>query len=283
MRKLLAALLGVAAAALPAVASSETNPTVNANVKPGSSGGIYGPEYEWSPSHTTAVAGGAVTFATNTPDVPHGIVWSSAVKPACDKSVPVDGESASNWSGACRFAQPGTYSYYCAVHGLAMSGTVTVAAGSTTTTQSTPPGGATNPSTTTPVTPGESGPQPASGSPLQGSVSKAVALASSQHGKSVRGAVKVSHAGAGGRLVVELLARSAASLARTGHQAAGVRVGRLVRSSLHAGTVSFTVALSARAKRALARHRRLALTVKLAIRPVHGAAVTVTRGVVLHA
>ncbi len=62
-----------------------------------------------------------------------------------------------------------------------------------------------------------------------------------------------------------------------------LRVGRLVRSSLKAGSVSFSVPLSAKGKASLRRHRHLALTVKITLTPLHGAAVTVTRGVVLHA
>ena len=62
-----------------------------------------------------------------------------------------------------------------------------------------------------------------------------------------------------------------------------MRVGGLVRSSLQAGSVSFSVPLSANDKAALRRHRRLALTVKITLTPQHGAAVTVTRDVVVHA
>jgi len=43
------------------------------------------------------------------------------------------------------------------------------------------------------------------------------------------------------------------------------------------------VALNAKGKAALRRHRRLALTVKVTLTPLHGAAVTVTHVVVLHA
>jgi hypothetical protein len=52
---------------------------------------------------------------------------------------------------------------------------------------------------------------------------------------------------------------------------------------LYAGTTSFTVPLSAKGKAALRRHRRLTLTVKVTLTPQHGAAVTVTRNVVMHA
>jgi hypothetical protein len=64
---------------------------------------------------------------------------------------------------------------------------------------------------------------------------------------------------------------------------AQVRVGRLVRSSLQAGALSFSVALNARARRALGRHGRLALTVLIVLMPAHGSAVTITRSVVVHA
>jgi hypothetical protein len=108
----------------------------------------------------------------------------------------------------------------------------------------------------------------------------AVTLPPSQRGKSVHGSVEVSQAGVGGRLEVGLSAGSA-SLARARHPAQ-VRVGRLVRSLLHAGSLSFAVPLSAKARRALERHRRLALSVKVTLLPAHGSAVGVTRSVVLH-
>ena len=97
----------------------------------------------------------------------------------------------------------------------------------------------------------------------------------------MHGSIKVSQAGSGGRLEVGLFA-AGASLAKAGHSKQ-VRVGRLVRSSLKAGSVSFSVPLSAKGKAALRRHRRLALTVKITLTPLHGAAVTVTRGVVVRA
>jgi hypothetical protein len=97
----------------------------------------------------------------------------------------------------------------------------------------------------------------------------------------VHGSIKVSQAGSGGRLEVGLFA-AGASLAKAGHHAQ-VRVGRLVRSSLEAGSVSFSVPLSAKGKAALRRHQRLALTVKITLTPLHGAAVTVTRVVVVRA
>ena len=60
-------------------------------------------------------------------------------------------------------------------------------------------------------------------------------------------------------------------------------VGKFLRSSLHAGKLTFTLALSAKAKHTLKAHHKLALTVKIVLTPAHGAAVTITRSVVLHA
>jgi hypothetical protein len=95
----------------------------------------------------------------------------------------------------------------------------------------------------------------------------------------VRGSLDISPAGAGGRLEVELLAKGA-SLAKTRH-ASSVRVGRLVRTSVSAGNVSFSVALTAAGKRALTRKHRLSLTVKIVVTPTRGTPLSITRSVVL--
>ena len=97
----------------------------------------------------------------------------------------------------------------------------------------------------------------------------------------MHGTVQIPAADVGARLEVELLAQGA-SLAKV-RRSGGSRVGRLVRSSAPAGKVSFEVSLDAAAKRALHRHRKLALTVKLVLTPKHGMAVTLTRSVGAHA
>jgi plastocyanin len=107
----------------------------------------------------------------------------------------------------------------------------------------------------------------------------AVALRAGQRGTSVRGSLEVSATGAGGRLEVELLARGA-SAARAKHSAS-VLLGRTIRSAVSAGRVSFVVKLDAGARGVLARHRKLALTVRITLTPKHGQAVTIARGVVL--
>jgi plastocyanin len=116
------------------------------------------------------------------------------------------------------------------------------------------------------------------GSPFAGGP-HALRLAALQRGASVRGSIGISAAGAGGALEVAVFAPGA-SLAGA-HRPAGVRVGRLRRASVHAGAVSFAVALSARARAALRRHHRLGLTVQIVLTPLAGAPARVTRSMVL--
>ena len=264
-----AAVLGVAVAVLPAVASSEPPPVEAVN-----EGGGYGEHHRWSPAQVTVSVGAPVTFR-NSSEVPHGVEWRSAIKPSCEEGpgkVPVGttpAASGTKWSGACTFSQPGTYTFYCTVHGPEMTGTITVNTQSPTTTTITAPT-TTSPTTTTPTTPG------LSSSPLTGGPS----LRSSQPGGTVRGSLEVSQAGAGGRLEVDLFANSG-SLAATRHSTR-VRVGRLVRNSVSAGKVPFAVGLTPRARKALKRHHRLALTVKITLTPLHGTPFNLTRVVIEH-
>ena len=198
--------------------------------------------------------------------------------------------SGTKWSGTCKFTKEGTYTFWCTVHHSEMTGTITVAANGTTTmtmsmgsTESSTSAPTTSTSTTSPgsgsqtqPTSGPAGPSPLA-SLLVGSESSAVRLAATQHGQSVHGSVAVSQAGAGGKLEVELLA-GRASLASAPHQPQ-VQVGRVVRSSLPAGTVTYTVALDARARHALRVRGRLTLTVRIRLSSAHGSAVTITRSV----
>jgi hypothetical protein len=133
---------------------------------------------------------------------------------------------------------------------------------------STPASTTVNPTVTTdPPSSGQPKSEPASG-PQFGSVE----LASAQHGEAVHGSLIVSSTGSGGRLQIELLAKGAAA-----------PLGKLMRSSLHAGKLTFALPLSAEGKGTLRRHRRLALTVRITLTPAHGTAMTVTRTVVVRA
>ncbi len=281
----MAALLGAAAAVLPAIAGSETSPAITAE--------NYGiEEHRWSPDTATVGPGGVVTISNPTA-VKHGVEWVSGPEtPGCSKGVPV-GTNASvagtKWSGTCTFSKPGTYVFYCTVHGPEMTGTITVAASGTTTTTMTM--GSTYTSSTGPGTSTSSGPGSQTqtptgpvgpsvlGSLLVGSASSALRLAATQHGQSVHGSLDVSQAASGGRLEVKLLA-TRASLASVGHQHR-VQVGRVVRPSLRAGRVTFAVALDAKARHALRVRRHLALAVEIVLTATHGAVVTISRNVVL--
>ena len=278
---LVAAVLGTAVAIVPALAATpEAKLEVNENCV----------QYNWPcwaapgsgskpepASRITIAQGGKVKFADNA-NTATTVSWTDSA-PTCSG---IPASATTKWEGTCEFAQPGTYKFesstlfkdayenytkYEIVVESASPGTTT-----TTTTTTTP----TTTTTTTPTTPSE----PNYGSPLKGG-SRALELAGSQRGSTVRGSIEVSRADAGGRLEVGLFA-TGASLARAGHSKQ-VRVGRLARSSLKAGSVPFSVPLSTKGKAALRHHRRLALTVKITLTPLHGAAVTVTRGVVVRA
>jgi hypothetical protein len=130
-----------------------------------------------------------------------------------------------------------------------------------------PPTGGNPPTATTSSSPSSSQPttEPAPG-PLFGSLK----LTSTQHGAVVHGSLVVSSAGSEGQLQIELLTKGAAA-----------PLGKFLRSSLRAGKLTFSLALSAKAKHALKTHHKLALTVKIVLTPKHGSAMTLTRSVVV--
>jgi plastocyanin len=150
---LLVLLLGTVTAVLPAMASSETTPSVEA-VTAGTNG-IY-PAYAWSPKQSTVGVGGSVAFSTGSTSAPHGVIWTSSVKPTCSSSVPVEGASKEQWSGSCTFTQAGVYTFHCAVH-EEMTGSITVNAAGVTPTMGTP---APAPTPTTPATSPPPSPKP---------------------------------------------------------------------------------------------------------------------------
>ncbi len=263
---ILAALLGGLIGVLPIAGGLAATPTVSAIEEGGYAG--Y-PKFKWSPSQVEAASNGSVTFQNMSETVHHGIVWQSTpATPTCDAGVPVystvTGEGKANWKGTCTFSQAGNYTFYCSVHGAEMVGTVTVAANGTTTTTTT---ASPLPTTTTSTPP--SAPEPPLG---------VLKLAKTQRGGSVKGSVNVSNTG--DRLEIDVFATTA-FLAKAKH-GGRIRVGRLVRSSVASGTVSFAVNLDSKARRALKRRHRVSLTIKVTLTPPYGAALTITRSVVQH-
>jgi hypothetical protein len=283
----LAALIGAAVAVLPALAAapSEAKLEVNENCvqEHWPCWAVQGSGSKPEPASKLTIAAGGVVMFTDHANTAATVSWTGSEPTMCSG---IPASATTNWVGTCEFKEPGTYKFESSTlfkedgldytkYEIVVEGTAT---GTTPTTTTSPGGGGTTTSPPSPSGGSGSGAAPPS-SPLVGSASEAVELARTQHGSSVRGSVKISQAGVGGRLEVDLLA-SGATLAKAGHSPR-VRVGRLVRSSLYAGTISFTVPLSAKGKAALRRHRRLALAVKITLTPQHGAAVTVTHRVVL--
>ncbi len=273
----LVAVFGAALGGLPALATSAGSPPI-----------VNGLETKhWSPSEVTIGAGGSVIFKNASTTLEHSLKFlSGPAKPVCT-GVPESGKT--NWEGSCSFSAAGTYMFFCTVH-AGMTGTVVVTPAGTTTTTTTSGTTTTTTGTTTgttptttdkhtstgpSTTPGSLGsganPQGGSGSPgspgaggLSGGArlslsGAAVAVAAVQHGKGVHGTVLVPSGGS--RLVIRLLA-AAGQVSTSG---SATPVGSLSRSHLHAGRVSFTVAISARAQRALHRHHRLKLLVRLTL------------------
>lgn len=147
-----------------------------------------------------------------------------------------------------------------------------------------PPAGGPSPTPTSTPTPAPM-PGPISPSPelaplVPPLVEGSLELAAPRHRTSVRGSLQVSRSGASGRLEVDLLANSALH-SRRGPHGKQIVVGRLVRASVPAGKVSFSVGLNAHGKSALHRHRKLAVTVKITLTPPVGKAQQMTRSVIL--
>jgi plastocyanin len=293
---LVAGILGVAVAVLPPLAAGLSQP---------STASFTARDFAWdvSGSNSTQVTiaqGGTVSFSYPAGASQHNADFGSGLQPssctqtagATSGSVPPvpHAPTAPGWSGSCTFNTPGTYTFFCDQHpymtgtivvqGSGMTGTTgtTSSTGSTTTTDTTTT--PTPPSTTagagTPPTTSGSG-----GSPLAGGAATAFAVAASQRGAAIRLSVKVSRAGAGGRLEVDVFATVRALTGAPSQRQ--TRVGRAIRTSLHAGVTRLSVPLDAAARRALNRHGQLALTIRMSVASPAGVSSSATRHVALHA
>jgi len=256
---------------LPARATSEGAPTIETE----------DPAHHWKPPTVTIEPGGSVEFKNASMTTLHGIHWVSVPStPSCEPSVPVGAgpeHSGTDWSGGCTFSAAGTYTFYCTVHGAAMSGSVTVAGAGGPPKEPTPPPTTTTTTGSSPAPAAPEGSSPSGGSPAGGAGTSAAALAAlhlsaPRHGAEVRGALTVPGADAGGRLEVDLLAALGAGR---------VRVGQLERRSLMAGPLRFSLTPDARARRALRRRGRLAVSVVVHLSPQTGAGSEISRRLTL--
>jgi plastocyanin len=299
----LAGLLGAVVVVLPSIASGD----------PPTAASFTAIDDAWQANgganSTTIAQGGTITISYPTGASAHNADFGSGLQPtSCTQTAGANSgavpplphqATGPGWSGSCTFNTPGTYTFHCDLHPF-MTATVTVQAPSSTMTGTTVATGTTTTATTTttPATTGttsttttpsasttttapQSPPPPTEpnvpiGPPLAGSAASAISVPAVQHGLAIHGSVKVSKAGAGGRLEVDA-STSARSLGS--HTTRLTRVGRIVTTHLAAGLVRFSVPLDAAARRALGRRGGLSLTVEIVVRSTRGAAASVVRRV----
>ncbi|MEY2514442.1 MAG: hypothetical protein QOJ89_1800 [bacterium] len=211
-------------------------------------------------ANVTIVAGGHVDFTYPEGSSRHNVVFTGKQPSVCGISQPPSSLTSAPlpstptgplWEGGCDFAETGAYPFVCGLHSN-MTGNVTV------------------------VAPGTTPPPPPPVAPAASSLR----VTSVQRGTSVRGSVRVRNAGS--RLLARAFARRGALSGGT--STAQVAVGRQLRSSVPATRVSFSVPLSAAARRALRRSGRLAITLRLTVTPPSGLgpSYAAVRSVILH-
>jgi plastocyanin len=226
-----------------------------------------------APTLTLPAGGGTVIFQQTGANA-HNVVFKNAQPASCEQtggpsSGPVpplpNQPSSAAWIGTCTFSAPGTYTFYCAFHGEAMNGSVTV------------PGGTAPPPPPPPVSPPP--PPPPSPAPVTGPAASGLRVTTPQRSFTLRGSVMVRSAGS--RLLARAFAKRRSLTG--GRSNLLVQAGRQLRSSVGPGRTSFAVPLSAAARRALRRNGRLAITFRLTVTPPSGTAYTATRTVILRA
>lgn len=245
------------------------------------------------------VTGGTVTF-TNASVETHNVDFTAPGQASVSCQQTVGGTSSSalqfpssptagSWAGMCTFTRAGTYSFMCDHH-VGMTGTVVVhdpagPAGTTTAptpTATTPvvtlPAGATTTTTTAP--PSATGmPTPSDEqTPVADATALSVRVKLVQRGSSVRGTIRGARGSAHARIA--LTARRGA-IGLKGSAAAPVGVGRLGALTTQTGTLAFVVKLDGKARAALAKRGRLAVTLLVTAPPVTGTATPRTFTIVL--
>ena len=231
------------------------------------------------------VTGGTVTFQNMSAEM-HNVDFDQPAQGGVSCQQTIGGSAPTSlrfpnfptqgtWAGVCTFTRAGTYSFTCDMHPN-MTGTVIVSdAGSappvTTTTQTattTTPTATTTSTTSVPVagTPAPAAaPAPAEPSATPSQVQTParavqVLVKLAQRGPVLRGAISGAHAAA--RVHVSLLARRGA-IGLKGRPAALIGVGSSSTLTGASGTLGFVARLDGRARTALAKRGRLAVTVRV--------------------
>jgi plastocyanin len=210
------------------------------------SGSFTAVDYAWrangSEATTLTIAPGeSVTFGYPAGADFHNVQFTGP-QPTCEGLTPYP--RPKGWTGECTFAAAGTYAFVCGAH-AAMKGTVVVAAPAPT---ASPDPSATPGATATPTP----APPVATPTPPPAPVKLRVTVPRRQKGTRVRGSVDVPQTGS--RLAVTVTIGK-------------VRAGRSVQPAVAAGRRAFSVALDAKARRALRTKRRLAVAVTVALTP----------------
>ncbi len=204
---------------------------------------VDAPSPAWQGTPVTVTVGASVPFSYSGTKQ-HYVEFKSGPAPSCTSGVAMAYKTGS-WSGVCTFPAVGEYAFICPVHDTppyaTMRGTVRVVAAAPT---------ATPEPSATPQPGASPTPEPPPGPTVQPQTTLKLTLASGQRGTRVRGRVEVVQAAS--RLEVTLTARR-------------VRVGRVVRTSLTPGRVSFSVPLNAKGRRALRSRKRLDVTVTVVL------------------
>jgi len=300
-----ATLLSVAAAA--GVALAVAVPTLAPGAGAPSTAHFTAVDFAWEVSGTsssiaTIAVGGTVTFdypsggSGHNADFGGGPAPTSCTQTAGTDSGPVPPlpaiPTAAGWSGSCRFDAPGTYAFHCDAHPYQMQGIVevvdpnappppTTTRGTTTTpprtTTTTPPrtGSTTPPRTGTTTTPPGGGSGSGGGPAPGGSTGSfgppagtpRLRIAREQVGVVLRGRMSTV---AGARILVTALVSNRALAQRPPRHARKVRVGWVRTRSTDTGRASFALRLTRAARGALLRKGRLAVTLRVVVKPPAG-------------
>lgn len=213
--------------------------------------------------------GGVVSFSYPTGFSTHNVDFGTTAPTSCAQTTPVvatgqpmpASPSGSGWAGSCTFNDTGTYTFFCDLH-TGMRGTVLV--GNVPDPPPSTGGGGSN----------GGGSQTGGGSasdPLGG-----LKLAKSQRGTKVSGSI--ADVVRGSDVAIEITAKPSALKTSSTKP---VRVARLLKSDLAAGTYSFAIKLSSKAKKAIKQKGKLAVSVVVKLTPPGASAATATKTVTI--